>query len=74
MKGGEKIMELLLDIVKLLLGVNKVKPPSKEELAYKIDLFLAEGNGRDDGRIIRIKRNGYQYYITRSPIEGRGKY
>jgi len=47
---------------------NNKTPPTKEEIAALIDLHLGTDNGRDDGRIIRVKTRTYHYYITRSPV------
>jgi hypothetical protein len=65
------ILSLLCDALRQLFGIGGGAVPEKSDIADLIDRRLGPSNGRDDGRIIRIKQNGYQYYITRSPIPER---
>jgi hypothetical protein len=67
-------MEVLKKIVRFLLGKGEYHIPSKNEIANLIDARLGSDNGRDDGKIIRITREPYQYYITRSPLVKRERH
>ena len=63
------IVKTVRKILYFLLGRGEYHIPNKDEIADMIDARLGCDNGRDDGKIITHKRNGYRYYITRSPLE-----
>jgi hypothetical protein len=66
----EKLVDRLLN--RCFGKYRDTSRPSKDDIADQIDRRLGDDNGRDDGKIISHKRNGYRYYITRSPIIERG--
>ncbi len=63
-------MELLKKIVRFLFAKGEYHIANDDEIANVIDARLGNDSGRDDGRIIRITRAQYQYYITRSLKKG----
>jgi hypothetical protein len=65
------VLDWAQDIIRLFLGRIKYPIPTDSEISNLIDQRLGDDNGRDDGRIIRIKTSVYDYYITRSPREKR---
>jgi hypothetical protein len=66
------LMKIVIAFIQFLFPKKEDRNPTDNEIADVIDWRLGPDNGRDNGRIIRITRGGYHYYITRSPIRGRG--
>jgi hypothetical protein len=65
----EMFVEMLL---RKYLGKYRDTPrPTKDEIADKIDQYLADTKGPAEGLIISIKKGEYRYYITRTLQEGR---
>jgi len=59
-------------ILSTYLGKFRDTPrPTKDEIADKIDQYLADSKGPAEGNIISIKKGVYRYYITRSVKEER---
>jgi hypothetical protein len=72
----ESMFPMLLDsIIEWCFNRNRNRRPrpTKPEIADVIDAYLVDSNRYEDGAIIRIKANGYNYYITRS-VDTRNTY
>jgi len=61
----------LVKYIRWYMTRNTPQSPSNEALARMINDYLGQPNRRAHGEIIRFRLNGYQYYITRSPVEPR---
>ena len=65
----DRLVEKILS--KYLGKYRDVPRPTKEEIADKIDQYLADTKGPAEGLIINIKKGEYRYYIARTLQEGR---
>ncbi len=61
--------KLIDSLLQWLFSDNRHRQSSKKDIADVIDRYLQREFGKAEGHIIRIRMNGYNYYITRSVEE-----
>ena len=57
----KKVINKICFLFCFFFRMGPYRIPEKSEIAALIDRHLGDDNGRDDGRIIRIEYNNYQY-------------